>query len=194
MRQYRAALAVGTLAYLPDANLEQIDGPGRVSLANAAPDDEELPIPLVSWVNDCAGMYIGSKVIVQNINEVRARREAWRSFDATFLARDWIPLLPDLAGYPRAAVTFKDPLTKAVYRNWRKAMRIRSQLDARDPENRPLARQWRAAVALIEQWDVPNVPWDTVKRNDGYSVPLEVAAWVVDAADTFLTKRLNPKK
>lgn len=194
MRQYRAALAVGALAYLPDADTDGIDGPGRVSLANADPEDEDLPIPLVSWVNRCAGEYIGSKIIVQNVSEVRARRAAWRTFDASFLAADWVPLLPDLIRYPRATVTFKDPLTKATYRNWRKAMRIRPQLDARDPENRPLARQWRAAVALIEQWDVPHVPWEMVKRQDGYDVPLEVVSWVVDAADTFLTKRLNPKK
>ena len=194
MRQYRGAMAVGTLEPVDGVDLEAPDGPGSVSLANSDPSDDDLPIVLVGWVNACAGEYIGCKVIVQHINDVRARRHAWKSFSPKFEALAWYEMLPDLVRYPGASITFKEPLGKAAYRAWRRAMRVRGNLDARDPENRTLARQWRAAVTLIDKWDVKGVPWDVVKKGDGYGVPLEVASWVVDAADTFLTKRLNPKK
>lgn len=194
MRQYRAAMAVATLedvdpAELEDAELENPD----FSLDDVDPEDEELPMAFLSWVTDCADACIGPQIVVENLQETLARRQASSYMGATFHAGQALRLLPDLQAYSGSTVTFHGPLTKRHYKAWDRARRILPKYDPRDVENGMLARQWRAALTLVETWDVKGVEWKAaLHRND--EVPLVIVSWVVEAADAYLSKRINLKK
>ncbi|MBE2198476.1 MAG: hypothetical protein IAE79_07675 [Anaerolinea sp.] len=188
LRQYRAALAVAHVAEDGAA-----DEAAPFSLADIDPDDEALPMVWVTWVTDMADAYIGPQIIVETPQQIMARRMAYLGRSATFETAAWLRLLPDLRAYA-GNVTFREPFTKRDYRSWRKGIEVSAKHDPRDVENSVLLRQYRAALTLINHWSVEDVPYALLKENGGDGVPLPVVSWLVEAADTFLSRRLNPKK
>jgi len=199
IREYRAAMAVATLeAIEPDADADEEtavpdENSDSFNLSDVDPDDEELPMAFLTWVTDCADRCFGRQLIIEPLQATLARRQASTHTSAVFRTEQTLSLFPDLVAFP-GIISFKGPFTKKAYRQWNKARRILPKYDPRDVENSVFLRQWRAAVTLIDKWDVDGVPWQLVKRNDGYGVPLVVASWVVEAADTYLSKRINLKK
>ena len=111
-----------------------------------------------------------------------------------FDTADYLTAFPDLALYP-GHVLFREPFTKASYKNWDKARRLLPKTDPRDVDNSPFLRSWRAAVTLVAEWQIEGVDFRRdVKRSDGEGVPLVLVSWLEEAAGLFLARRLDLKK
>lgn len=196
MRLYKATWAITQreLLPLPD-DAQPPDEPPPFTLADLEPDNKELPMTAVSWVTDCADWAFGMQVRVEDANAVLLRRLASTHTSPTFPTDDpeIIKFFPDLELYP-GTVTFHPMLTKTVYRAYDKARRILDKFPPNDIENTFLLRQFRAAIPLVKDWNVPGVPWNLAKNNYGEQLPLVLVSFLVEAADTYLSKRMNLKK
>ena len=196
LRLYRAAWAISQREPIPlPDDAQPSETPPPFTLADLEPDNAELPLTAVSWVTDCADEAFGMQVRVEDANAVLIRRLASKHTSPTFRTDDpaIIRLFPDLEQYP-GTVQFHPMLTKTVYRAYDKARQMLDKYPANDIENTFLLRQFRAAIPLVKDWDVPGVPWSVVKNGHGEGLPLVLASFLVESADTFLSKRINLKK
>jgi hypothetical protein len=183
LRMYRAALAVG-----------QLEAEGLI----LSPTNDELNMTLVKWVNDCIEQTFGPHLVVEAAAVTLGRRQLSPLTKPVFEPADFASILPGLAHYT-GQIEFPALLTQKHYRECHKALQPLPKVDPRHPDNSLLARQFRAGVALMKQWAITTaageeVSWATVSREDGRSLPLELASFVVEAVDTYLFKRLNLKK
>lgn len=190
LRLYHAALAVATLEDVPQEPAGD-DEPGFTS-DDLDPDDDALPMAFVSWVNECAELAIGNQLLVGGLQEVTVRRKLLPQDPATFHTADFLRLLPDLEAYP-GSVTFHDPFTAGAYKRWQTAIRLLPKYAPNDPANGVMARQFRGALGLVQSWDIEGTDWGAIRRQMD-TVPLVLISFLVEAADIFITRRLNRKK
>lgn len=185
LRQFRAALAVISEWDIAVFGLEQ---------ATAVSDD--LPMELISWVTDAADSCIAQRIRVETPKAAVLRvanNQKAKGNTVVSKAADYIGRYPDLERYGEAKISFTRSFSRAHYRNWTKALELDN---ARKPylfANQLFSRSWRGALTLLEKWNVPGVNFHDLTA-DGAAVPLEIASWVVDAADEYLGARLNLKK
>lgn len=196
LRQYKAAWAITrrVLAPLPD-DAQPPQEPPAFTLADLEPDNKDLPLTAVSWVTDCADEALGLQLRIEDVSSVIKRRQASKHTSPLFAVDDpeIAPLLPDLAQY-NGSVTFHPTLSKSVYRAYDKARQVLATFPPNDVENTPFMRQLRAAVPLVQDWAIEDVPWKLVKNDGADGLPLVLASFLIEAADIYLSKRINLKK
>lgn len=213
LRQYRGALAVATITPLEtEPPVTAVAGPSPDSdefiadyspfdnrpytpldLRLIDPDEGDLPVSFASFVVEAAEEYIGPKIIVTPLQEVVKRRQESKHRYPVFQHDFCLDLLPDMAGY-KGYVLYHDPLTRNAYRRYTKAIAVRDGVDPRDIDNSLLLRQLRGAVALVEQFKFRDLKWNELTANDCERMPLELASFLVETCDVFLSKRMSAKK
>jgi hypothetical protein len=196
LRQYKAAWAITQRVPLPlPDNAQPPEAPPAFTLADLEPDNVELPLTAVSWVTDCADEALGLQLRIEDVASVIKRRQASKHTSPVFAIDDPEigPLFPDLAQYS-GGVTFHTGLTKTVYRAYDKARQIDPAFEVTDIENTHFMRQLRAAIPLVKEWQIEGVPWKLAKNDRGDGLPLVLASFLIEAADIYLSKRINLKK
>lgn len=210
MRQYRGALAVAKVTPLeteppvmsvsPDhdeytADYSVFDNRpyNPVDLRLIDPKEGDLPVSFASFLVEAAETYIGPKIIVTPLQDVVKRRQESKHRYPVFQHDFCLDLLPDMAGY-RGFVLYRDPLTRSAYRRYTKAVAVRDGVDARDIDNSVLLRQLRGAVALVEQFKFKGLVWSELTADDCERMPLELASFLIETCDVFISKRMSAKK
>lgn len=196
LRQYKAAWAITErVPVLLDDDAQPSETPPPFTLADLEPENKDLPLTAVSWVTDCADDAFGFQIRVEDTASVIKRRQLSKHTAPTFRTDDpeIAPLFPDLAQYS-GSVTFHPMLTKTVYRAYDQARQIVKAHPANDIENSFLMRQFRSAIPLVKDWSIDGVPWKLAKNGGGDGLPLVLASFLVEAADIYLSKRINLKK
>ena len=181
MREYRAAYEV--IARWELKGISKKDG---------APENEDLPMEVPSFLTSAAEAYIGPKIIVQTVTQTMLRRMEDAHTEPEFDTADMLHMLPDLKTYP-GKVTFAKQLTAKLYAAWNKAMVVKDEFDPGDVENSLIARQYRAALPLIDKWDVKSIERSKLTES-GDNVPLVIVSFLTDSVDAYLGYRTAQKK
>lgn len=180
MRQLRAALTVGELSDVPADKQTAVD-----------PDSGDLVIAFMTWINDMTDAYISPMLIVESEAQTVARRQRQTHDGPTFNTADFVHLLPGLAAYP-GEVTFSQ-LEKQTYRSWKKAQQVNKKKSRGDVDNSEFIRFFRSALALVNTWKIEGLTLAQAKANDGEGTPLVLASFLLEACDSYLSRRLGLK-
>lgn len=186
-RVYRATLAIGQL---------EVEGLNALDLD---PTNEDLNMSLVQWVNECVNRAFGPHLLVgETLPALQLRRLTSPLTKNIFEPAHFQNVLPALANYT-GQVEFLGVLTQQAYRDYHKSIQVLPKVDPRHPDNSVLMRQFRAGLKMVKKWGINTaegeaVSWSTVTLEEGKNLPLELASFLVEAADTYLFKRLNLKK
>lgn len=223
LRQYRAAMAVATVEpygydeldesyvmagaldeepdefrFVPTEALVQF-APVDTAVIDAAYDD--LPMPWVSFMVQVAEEYIGDRIVVgvvgdrltaqQRLNVLQRRMESSHrlpSFNHDYVAK----LLPAIDLH-RGFVTFREPLTKSWYRRWMKATAVNKNIPITDVDNGRFMRSLRGAVTLVQQFHFKNLAWTELTAKDCNAMPLEIACFLAETCDEYMSRRMTVK-
>ncbi len=223
LRQYRAAMAVATVepyeaaesdafpvAITPLAEDEdefQFGATG--ALAQYAPVDtavidpayDDLPMSWVSFMVQVAEEYIGDRIITgvvgdrltpQQRLDVLKRRMDNQHRLASFNHGHVAPLMPAI-NLHRGFVTYREPLTKSWYRRWVKETAVNKNVPITDVNNGRFLRSLRGAVTLVQQFHFQNLKWTDLTARDCDDMPLEIACFLVETCDEYLSRRVTVK-
>lgn len=223
LRQYRAAMAVATVepydsaesdgfpiaaTPLPEESDEFQFGVTE-ALAQYAPVDtavidpayDDLPMPWVSFMVQAAEEYIGDRIITgvvgdrlttQQRLDVLKRRMDNRYRLPSFNHNHVADLMPAI-NLHRGFVTYREPLTKSWYRRWVKETAVNKNTPITDVNNGRFLRSLRGAVTLVQQFHFQNLKWTDLTAKDCEAMPLEIACFLVETCDEYLSRRMTVK-
>lgn len=188
-RLYRAAVAVSTI----ETSVE----------IESDPDSENLSMAFQTWVIECAEKYIGPMLRLESLDSQRTRRIAENKRGNVFeIDEAAVALIPALRGYAGTLV-FHPQYTAGMHKAYRKALEKKPHKVANDVENTLGVRAFRAAMQVLvstmdiaeaasgEPWAKPLLPNEVIYGND---IPMPLASWVIECADTYLWHRTRQKK
>jgi len=223
MRQYRAAMAVATIepyefgdcnSYVMTEYLEEDPADEfrfvptdalvqhmPVDMAIIDPAYDDLPMPWVSFMVKVAEQYIGDRVIIGVIGEsltakqrldIMARRMNSQHRLPSF-NHDYVADLAPAINLHRGFVTFREPLTKSWYRRWVKETAVNKNIPITDVNNGRFMRNLRGAVSLVQQFHFQNLKWTELTARDCDAMPLEIANFLVETCDQYMSRRMTVK-
>lgn len=223
LRQYRAAMAVATVEPYAYGELDESyimagaldDEPDEFrfvpteALVQYAPVDtavidpayDDLPMPWVSFMVQVAEEYIGDRIITgvvgdrlttQQRLDVLKRRMDNRYRLPSFNHNHVADLMPAI-NLHRGFVTYREPLTKSWYRRWVKETAVNKNTPVTDVNNGRFLRSLRGAVTLVQQFHFQNLKWTDLTAKDCEAMPLEIACFLVETCDEYLSRRMTVK-
>lgn len=214
VRQYRGAMAVGTVYPYSEDDLvwqvhtHDVDGevdeftlpktavfPARdqaidLGLVDAAYDD--VPMPWMSFVVTACEEHLNSRLIVETDQQRVARRTGSNEQGHAFQHDYCLGLLPAMADH-RGYVVFREPLTKSVYKKWRKEFKIDPKKDPRGAANSWRMRALAGAVTLVKEFKFRDLDWREITADKCEKMPLEIASFLTETAGVYLSRRLTAK-
>lgn len=165
------------------------------------PAYDDLPMPWVSFMVQAAEEYIGDRVITgvvgdhltpqQRLNVVTRRLNSKHRLPS-FNHGHVIELLPAIKLH-RGYVTFREPLTKSWYRRWVKETAVNKNTPITHVNNGRFLRNLRGAVSLVQQFHFQNLKWTELTAKDCDAMPLEIACFLVETCDEYMSRRMTVK-
>lgn len=198
--------AVSTLPLEPDewryTTIDPEAEPQKpLDMAVVDPAYDDLPMAWVSFMVQAAEQYIGDRIITgvvgdrlspqQRLDVMKRRMSSNHrlpSFNHDYVAA----LLPAIAMH-RGFVTFREPLTKSWYRRWVKETAVNKNVPVTDVNNGRFMRSLRGAVTLVQQFHFRNLAWTELTAKDCDAMPLEIACFLVETCDEYMSRRMTVK-
>lgn len=162
---------------------------------------DDLPMPWVSFMVQAAEEYIGDRVLAEAVAnrlsaqqrlEVLKRRMDSKHRLPSFNHSHVAALLPAIDLH-RGYVTYREPLTKSWYRRWVKETAVNSHIPIADVDNGRFLRSLRGAVTLVQQFHFQNLKWTELTAKDCDAMPLEIACFLVETCDEYMSRRMTVK-
>jgi len=172
-----------------------------VDTAVIDPAYDDLPMPWVSFMVQAAEEYIGDRIITgvvgdrlttQQRLDVLKRRMDNRYRLPSFNHNHVADLMPAI-NLHRGFVTYREPLTKSWYRRWVKETAVNKNTPVTDVNNGRFLRSLRGAVTLVQQFHFQNLKWTDLTAKDCEAMPMEIACFLVETCDEYLSRRMTVK-